>query len=264
MPAPSSSILPSWESMLPSLLVLRCVHSQTPSLHLRTMMTTSSPSSSVQVLTGAPTTPIALPNTQLTATMPAHPLTAMTWSRLSAALSRQAAPSTSSPLLWRRVHLRSSLLQRSSGRRRPFCLRGLGKTVESDEGRSGGVWKRLWVSGDRSTPALRTWRLVAVRQGIRLGDDDVFLLASLRLGDDDADDNAEEDHQTSRAADDGTQLLVVDHPQLARVQWSLDLVAPAALRVQVQDDGLSDQVTSVVRAGNLVLLCNSLSQDMLV
>ena len=134
MPAPSSSILPSWESMLPSLLVLRCVHSQTPSLHLRTMMTTSSsPSSSVQVLTGTPTTSIALPNTQLAATMPAHPLTAMTWTRLSAALSRQAAPSTSSPLLWRRVHLRSSLLQRSSGRCRPFCLRGLGKTVESDQ-----------------------------------------------------------------------------------------------------------------------------------
>ena len=148
MPAPSSSILPSWEGVLASLLVLRCVHSQTPSLHLRTMMTTTSPSSSIQMLTRTPTTSIALPNTQLTATMPAHPLTAMTWTRLSAALSRQAAPSTSSPLLWRRVHLRGSLLQSSSGRCRPFCLRGLGKTVESDEGRSGRVWKRLWVSGD--------------------------------------------------------------------------------------------------------------------
>ena len=100
MPAPSSSILPSWEGVLPSLLVLRCVHSQTASLHLRTMMTTSSSSSSVQVLTRTPTTPIALPNTQLAATMPAHSLTPMTWTRLGAALSSQAAPSTSSPLLW--------------------------------------------------------------------------------------------------------------------------------------------------------------------
>ena len=134
MPAPSSSILPSWEGVLASLLVLRCVNSQTPSLHLRTMMTTSSSSSSsVQVLTRTPTTSIALPNTQLTATMPAHPLTAMTWTRLSAALSRQTAPSTTSPLLWRRVHLRRSLLQRSSGGRRPFGLGGLGKTVESDQ-----------------------------------------------------------------------------------------------------------------------------------
>ena len=148
MPAPSSSILPSWESMLPSLLVLRCVHSQTASLHLRTMMTTSSSPSSVQVLTRTPTTPIALPNTQLTATMSAHPLTSVTWTRLGAALSSQTAPSTSSPLLWRRVHLRSSLLQRSSGWCRPFCLRGLCKTVESDEGGTGRVWKRLWVSGD--------------------------------------------------------------------------------------------------------------------
>ena len=147
MPAPSSSILSSWESMLPSLLVLRCVHSQTASLHLRTMMTTSS-SSSVQVLTRTPTTPIALPNTQLTATMSAHPLTSVTWTRLGAALSSQTAPSTSSPLFWRRVHLRSSLLQRSSGRCRPFCFGGLGKTVESDEGRPGRVWKRLWVSSD--------------------------------------------------------------------------------------------------------------------
>ena len=183
----------------------------------------------------------------------------MTWTRLGAALSRQTAPSTSSPLLRRRVHLRSSLLQRSSGWCRPFCLGGLSKTVQSDEGRPGRVWKRLWVSGDRGTPALRTWRLVAVCQGIRLWDDDVFLLASLRLGDDDADDDAEEDHQTSRAADDGAQLLVVDHSQLARVQRSLNLVAPAALRVQVEDNWLGDQVTSVVRAGDLVLLCNSLS-----
>ena len=149
MPAPSSSILPSWEGVLPSLLVLRCVHSQTPSLHLRTMMTTSSsPSSSVQVLTRTSTTSIALPNTQLTATMSAHPLTSVTWTRLGAALSSQTAPSTSSPLFWRRVHLRSSLLQRSSGRCRPFCFGGLGKTVESDEGRPGRVWKRLWVSSD--------------------------------------------------------------------------------------------------------------------
>ncbi len=71
----------------------------------------------------------------------------------------------------------------------------------------------------------------------------------LRLGNDDADDDAEEDHQTGRAADDSTHLLVVNKPDLAGVQGRSNLVAPAALRVQVEHERLSDEVAGVVVAG---------------
>ena len=188
------------------------------------MHTTTSPV--VQVLTRSrPTSATTFTNTQLTAAVSAHPLAPVARPRLCAALRRQAVPSA----LGGRVHLWSPLLQRSTGWGRPLGFRCLGQTVEPVERGSSRVGQRLRVSADRGTSAFRTWRLVAVRQGIRLWNNNILLLAPLWLGNDDADDDAEENHEPGGAADDGAQLLVVDHPQLARVEWGLDFVATAAL-----------------------------------
>ena len=115
----SSCLLPSGKCVLALMMICRRIHSQTPALHLRSVMrstttttmstttmttttmttTTMSTTSPVQVLAGpSPTSSsTALSHTQLTAAMPAHPLTAVTRTRLCAALCCQACL-TSSPL----------------------------------------------------------------------------------------------------------------------------------------------------------------------
>ena len=108
----SSCLLPSGKCVLALMMICRRIHSQTPALHLwsvmrstttstmtTTMTTTMSTTSPVQVLARpSPTSPsTALSHAQLTATMPAHPLTAVTRTRLCAALRCQACL-TSSPL----------------------------------------------------------------------------------------------------------------------------------------------------------------------
>ena len=110
----SSCLLPSGKCVLALMMICRRIHSQTPALHLRSVMrstttttmstttmntTTMSTTSPVQVLAGpSPTSSsTALSHTQLTAAMPTHPLTAVTRTRLCAALRCQACL-TSSPL----------------------------------------------------------------------------------------------------------------------------------------------------------------------
>ena len=105
----SSCLLPSGKCVLALMMICRRIHSQTPALHLRSVMrststttmstTTMTTTSPVQVLARpSPTSSsTALSHTQLTAAMPAHPLTAVTRTRLCAALCCQACL-TSSPL----------------------------------------------------------------------------------------------------------------------------------------------------------------------
>lgn len=95
----SRSSLPSWQCVLATLLVLcSCIHGQTPPLHLRSMMHSTTSMSVAQVLTGASSSSTTFPNAQLTAAVSAHPLlAAVARSRLCAALSSQTLSSS----LWR-------------------------------------------------------------------------------------------------------------------------------------------------------------------
>ena len=62
------------------------------------------------------------------------------------------------------------------------------------------------------------------------------------------DDDAEEDHETGGASNEGTELLVVNHVHLAWILWCLDLVTPTTLGVQIEDNRFGDEIPGVIGA----------------
>ena len=129
------------------------------------------------------------------------------------------------------------------------------RSIKSGQAGAGGVEIRSFIIHQRVATGLETGRLVrglGQRVGSR-GKRNIILFVFLGPCDN-ADNDAEENHETRGAANQGRQLFVVHHVELARVQRGLDLVAATALGVQVEDDGLGDEIASVVGAGDGVML----------